>query len=68
MGTLYDQIQEAVTVIRKHTKAKPEIAITLGTGLGALAKDLRNVVKIPYPDIPHFPISTVETATRPKSC
>jgi purine-nucleoside phosphorylase len=58
---LYERIQEAVKVIRKHTKLKPEIAITLGTGLGALAKDIKPVVKIPYTDIPHFPLSTVET-------
>jgi purine-nucleoside phosphorylase len=61
MNGLYEQIQEAVKVIRKRTSLKPEIAITLGTGLGALAKEIKPVVKIPYAEIPHFPLSTVET-------
>ncbi len=61
MSGLFEQVQEAVKVIRKHTALKPEIAITLGTGLGRLAKDIKSVVKIPYADIPHFPLSTVET-------
>lgn len=61
MHALYDQVREAVGAIRKITKFKPEIAITLGTGLGALAGDIRSAVKIPYADIPHFPLSTVDT-------
>jgi purine-nucleoside phosphorylase len=61
MNALYEQVQEAVKVIRKRTPAKPEVAITLGTGLGALAHEFKPVVKIPYGDIPHFPLSTVET-------
>jgi len=58
---LYTQIQEAVTTVRKFTKLKPEIAIILGTGLGALVKDIKKAQKIPYEKIPHFPVSTVET-------
>lgn len=61
MSVIYDQVQEALTVIRKRTKFKPEIAITLGTGLGALAKEIKGAVRIPYAEIPHFPLSTVET-------
>ncbi|NTV52470.1 MAG: purine-nucleoside phosphorylase [Candidatus Firestonebacteria bacterium] len=61
MNDLYAQVQEAVKVIRKHTALKPEVAMTLGTGLGALAHEFKPVVKIPYADIPHFPLSTVET-------
>jgi len=61
MSEVYMQVKEALTVIRKHTDFKPEIAITLGTGLGSLAKEIKQAVKIPYADIPHFPVSTVET-------
>lgn len=39
----------------------PQIGIILGTGLGALASDVEVHVEIPYEDIPHFPISTVES-------
>ncbi|HEC32179.1 MAG TPA: purine-nucleoside phosphorylase, partial [Deltaproteobacteria bacterium] len=39
---------------------RPKVGIILGTGLGALAKDIEKEITIPYPDIPHFPTSTVE--------
>jgi len=34
--------------------------VILGTGLGALADQVQDSVKIPYENIPHFPISTLE--------
>jgi purine-nucleoside phosphorylase len=37
----------------------PKIAIILGSGLGVLAEDIENAVKIPYGEIPGFPVSTV---------
>ncbi|MEI7943180.1 MAG: purine-nucleoside phosphorylase, partial [Candidatus Riflemargulisbacteria bacterium] len=39
----------------------PEIGIILGTGLGALAKEIKNKKSIPYEKIPNFPLSTVES-------
>lgn len=61
MTTLLQQIDEAVAVIRKHAKTKPEIGIILGTGLGALAKEIKTEATISYSDLPHFPLSTVES-------
>lgn len=61
MQALYENIQEAAAVIRRKTALTPEVAIILGTGLGALAKEITKSVKIPYEQIPHFPLSTVET-------
>ncbi len=58
---LMQQIQESVQYIRSHTKMRPTIGIILGTGLGALAKEITQKVVIEYQDIPHFPISTVES-------
>lgn len=40
---------------------RPEIAIILGTGLGALAEDIDADAVIPYQEIPDFPIATVES-------
>ena len=54
------QVQEAAAYIKeKLSGRKPEIAITLGSGLGDLAEQLTDAVQIPYGDIPHFPVSTV---------
>jgi purine-nucleoside phosphorylase len=41
-----------------HTQ--PETAIILGTGLGSLAGEITDKYEIPYGEIPHFPVSTVE--------
>lgn len=61
MSELRKHIEEALAVIRKHTSSKPEIGIVLGTGLGDLANEIDKEVEIPYQDIPHFPLSTVES-------
>lgn len=61
MKDLRAQINEAIEVIRTKTDIVPEVAIICGTGMGQLGDDVENAVKIPYRQIPHFPISTVET-------
>ena len=40
------------------TQFNPEIGIVLGSGLGALADEIDAQYKIPYSDIPDFPVST----------
>ena len=54
-------IQEAVQAIRSRCSIEPRVGIVLGTGMGALAEHLRNAQHIAYKDIPHFPVSTVNT-------
>ncbi len=58
---LYDQIQEAVSYIKSINDFAPKYGIILGTGLGALSDEIERVAEIDYKDIPHFPISTVQT-------
>lgn len=58
---LFDRIQQAAAVVRGRSAFRPEIAIILGTGLGALAKEIKAEATIPYEDIPGFPLSTVES-------
>lgn len=41
----------------------PNIGIVLGTGLNAMAKEINVKHILDYSDIPHFPISTVESHT-----
>ena len=54
------QVQEAAAYIKEKLGGRaPEIAITLGSGLGDLADHLVDAGQIPYGEIPHFPVSTV---------
>jgi purine-nucleoside phosphorylase len=61
MSELQTQIREAVDFIRSRTMMKPDVGIILGTGLGGLAKEIRKHTVIDYEEIPHFPVSTVES-------
>lgn len=61
MSELKQQIMEALELIRTKTKLEPKIGIILGTGLGGLVKEIEVETVIDYADIPHFPISTVES-------
>ncbi|AWI07060.1 purine-nucleoside phosphorylase [Clostridium drakei] len=58
--TLEENIKEASKYILEKTKHKPEIALILGSGLGALADEIENAEYYPYSEIPNFPISTVQ--------
>ena len=52
---------EALAYIQSKTNARPEFVIILGTGLGRLAEQIDVESSISYADIPHFPVSTVES-------
>ncbi|MDF2904215.1 MAG: purine nucleoside phosphorylase [Bacillus sp. (in: firmicutes)] len=49
----------AIFLKEKYTKT-PKIGLILGSGLGVLADEIEEPVKIPYHQIPDFPVSTVE--------
>jgi purine-nucleoside phosphorylase len=48
----------AAGFVFSRTSLRPEIALVLGSGLGAFADEFSDAVKIPYAEIPHFPRST----------
>lgn len=52
---------EALSFIQDKTASRPEYVIILGTGLGRLAEQIDVETSISYADIPHFPVSTVES-------
>ncbi|MGI9175092.1 MAG: purine-nucleoside phosphorylase [Rhodothermales bacterium] len=54
-------VEEAAEAIRQRASFEGHIGIILGTGLGALAKEIEADVVIPYDEIPGFPLATVET-------
>ncbi|WP_309118727.1 purine-nucleoside phosphorylase [Paenibacillus sp.] len=61
MATYYEQAQEAADALRlKLGGREPKIGLILGSGLGDLGDDVANAVKVPYDELPHFPVSTVE--------
>ncbi len=52
------QAEAAARFIQHKTKFRPQIALVLGSGLGAFADEFANASRIPYAKIPHFPRST----------
>lgn len=58
--TYLEKIAEASSFLKNKVIDIPEIAIILGTGLGDLINYIKDAIKIPYQEIPHFPVSTVE--------
>jgi purine-nucleoside phosphorylase len=53
-------IDEAVSIIKKKTTYKPEVGLILGSGLGDLADSIQPADIIPYREIPHWPVSTIQ--------
>ena len=55
------QRAEAVAFIKERLPIDPEYLLILGTGLGQLAEEMTVELELPYEEIPHFPVSTVES-------
>ncbi len=56
----HSHFENAVATIRGKTQLQPKVGLILGSGLNTLADSIENSVTIPYSDIPHFPVATVE--------
>lgn len=54
------KIIQTADYIRGKVSDMPQIAIILGTGLGALVDSIDDKLLVPYTEIPNFPVSTVE--------
>ena len=59
MNYTLEMMKEAAEYIKSQITIQPEVGLILGSGLGVLGDDVENAVRIPYKDIPHFPLSTV---------
>lgn len=55
------RIGDAFQYLSDCSESSPEIGIVLGTGLGGLLSTLEVENEVSYRDIPHFPVSTVES-------
>jgi len=57
--TLFEKAGAAAEFVMARTELRPQIAVVLGSGLGAFAEQVEQAVAIPFAEIPHFPHSTV---------
>lgn len=55
-----EEIDQVTNAVRTKINLKPRIGIILGSGLNDLAASVKNAMIIPYGDLPHWPVSTVE--------
>ena len=60
-ATQLARVTESAAVVRSRTSVKPQVGLILGTGLGRLAREIDVHDEIEYEDLPHFPVSTVES-------
>jgi purine-nucleoside phosphorylase len=54
----FDQAESAAQFVFSKTDLRPQIALVLGSGLGAFAEEFESATRISYAEIPHFPKST----------
>ena len=57
--TNYEKIIAAAEYIRARVSIRPTIGLVLGSGLGGYADTLEESVRIPYSEIPNFPVPTI---------
>ena len=57
--TAYEKLQKCLACVREKTDFVPDVALILGSGLGALADEIETVATVDYHDIEGFPVSTV---------
>ncbi len=55
-----DEFNAAAEAIRSRTRHQPTIGLVLGSGLNSLADHVQDADIVPYAEVPHFPVSTVE--------
>lgn len=54
------KIGESCDYLKRRSVIRPKVAIVLGTGLGNFAEKIAVSDTIPYSEIPHFKVSTVQ--------
>jgi purine-nucleoside phosphorylase len=57
---LMSHFEAAAAAVRERVELQPGVGLILGSGLNPLADAVEEGVSIPYSEIPHFPVTTVE--------
>jgi len=57
MASYLARVDEAATWLRTHLRSVPDVAVVLGSGLGAFAENLGQQTAYDYSAIPHWPPS-----------
>ena len=55
----YDAVAEAARTVQERVGEVPDVAVVLGSGLGAFAGSLADATVVPYSIIPHWPAAKV---------
>jgi purine-nucleoside phosphorylase len=58
-GAYYDRVSQTADWLRARYGAPPDVAIVLGSGLGAFTQALQDGVACAYRDVPNWPASAV---------
>jgi purine-nucleoside phosphorylase len=59
-SSIFDRAQTSARFIRERINSDIDVAVVLGSGLGAFAETLEDKAIVPYEEIPDFARSTVE--------
>ena len=68
MEGVFEQVAQASDAVRQRWGVRPRFGLVLGTGLGGLAGQIEAEAEIPYADVPHFPVPTVQSHTGQLVC
>lgn len=55
------KVEESFKFLEERVPFRPEVIITLGTGLSIIGEKIEKIEVFSYREIPNFPVSTVET-------
>ena len=56
----FEKLTEASESLKQYNEGGAKIGVVLGSGLGNFVEAIDVAHEIPYEEIPHFPVSTVE--------
>src|SRR5690349_23599356 len=59
MSSYFDRVHETADALQRRLGRVPDVAVVLGSGLGAFADALKDSTVVPYGELPNWPASRV---------